>query len=84
MQHYDLAVSQARDHWQQIRWALFVFPDIRDVQPTDDPEVVRIFHEGERPYPDAWRVQLAQEGFEVPSTSAEARLTEAAPRSSDR
>jgi hypothetical protein len=76
MHYYDLAVCGARDHWEEIRWALFVFPDIRDVQPTDAPEVVRIFHEGERPHPEVWRVQLAQEGFDVPSASADERSPE--------
>lgn len=31
MQHYDLEVPGARERWKQIRWALFVFPAIRDV-----------------------------------------------------
>jgi hypothetical protein len=55
-----------RRQWTQIRWALFVFPDIVDVAPTDDPSVVRIYYEGTRPYPQVWRVELLQSGFDVP------------------
>ncbi|HEY4426954.1 MAG TPA: hypothetical protein VGN08_01975 [Solirubrobacteraceae bacterium] len=67
MPHYDLTVKGARDNWTQIRWALFVFPDIVDVAPADDPAVVRIFYEGTRPYPGVWRVELLQAGFDVPA-----------------
>jgi hypothetical protein len=66
MGHYDLTVLRARDDWTQIRWTLFVFPDITDVAPTDNPEVVRIFYEGTRAYPNVWRVELLQAGFDVP------------------
>ena len=62
--HFDLPGHGAREQWQQIRWALFVFPDITDVAPTDDPEVVRVFYEGNRPYPSVWRVELRQQGFD--------------------
>lgn len=65
--HYDLTVRHAHEQWHQIRWALFVFPDITDVAPTDDAEVVRIFHEGSRAYPNVWRVELLQAGFDVPA-----------------
>ncbi len=54
----------------QIRWSLFVFPDIKDVAPTDDPAVVRIFYEGRRAYPNVWRVELLQAGFDVPALEA--------------
>jgi hypothetical protein len=64
--HYDLAVFGAQQQWQRIRWALFVFPDIMDVAPTDDPDVVRVFYEGSRPYPRAWTVELLQRGFDLP------------------
>jgi hypothetical protein len=64
--HYDLAVHDAQRQWQQIRWALFVFPDITDVAPTDDPDVVRVFYEGRRPYPRVWTVELGQRGFDLP------------------
>jgi hypothetical protein len=64
--HYDLTVRHARARWTQIRWSLFVFPDIIDVAPTDDPEVLRIFYEGKRAYPAVWRVELLQAGFDVP------------------
>jgi hypothetical protein len=64
--HYDLTVRHARARWTQIRWSLFVFPDIADVAPTEDPEVVRIFYEGKRAYPTVWRVALLQAGFDVP------------------
>ena len=67
MSHYDLAVLHASEQWRQIRWSLFVFPDITDVAPTDDPKLVRIFYEGRRPYPNVWRVELLQAGFEVPA-----------------
>ena len=63
--HYDLAVHGAQQQWQRIRWALFVFPDIMDVAPTDDPDVVRVFYEGIRPYPRVWTVELRQRGFDV-------------------
>ena len=66
MPHYDLTVINARERWAQIRWALFVFPDIIDVVPAEDPAVVRIFYEGTRPYPRVWRVELLQAGFNVP------------------
>jgi hypothetical protein len=66
MPRYDLTVRRAQNEWKQIRWALFVFPDIRDVEPTDDPEVIRIFYEGKRAYPDVWRTELVQAGFDVP------------------
>jgi hypothetical protein len=65
--HYDLAVRHACEQWSKIRWSLFVFPDITDVAPTDDPSAVRIFYEGRRPYPDVWRVALLQAGFDVPA-----------------
>jgi len=64
--HYDLAVHGAQEQWQRIRWALFVFPDITDVAPTDDPDVVRVFYEGSRPYPRVWIVELRQQGFDLP------------------
>jgi hypothetical protein len=63
---YDLAVHDGQRHWQQIRWALFVFPDVTDVAPTDDPDVVRVFYEGSRPYPDVWTIELRQQGFDLP------------------
>jgi hypothetical protein len=64
--HCDLTVHGARADWRRIRWALFVFPDITDVEPTDDPEVLRVFYEGSRPYPGVWRVELRQQGFDAP------------------
>ena len=67
MPHYDLTVIGARERWTQIRWALFVFPDIVDVAPAADPAMVRIFYEGTRPYPSVWRVELLQAGFDVPA-----------------
>jgi len=67
MSHYDLTVVRAREEWAQIRWSLFVFPDITDVAPTDDANVVRIFYEGIRAYPNVWRVELLQAGFDVPA-----------------
>jgi hypothetical protein len=66
MRHYDLTVMGAREKWRQIRWALFVFPDILDVTLADAPAAVRIFYEGTRPYPEVWRVELLQAGFDVP------------------
>jgi len=66
MRRYDLTICRARYEWKQIRWALFVFPDIRDVAPTDDPDVIRILHEGKRAYPDVWRTELLQAGFDAP------------------
>jgi|GEM_PF-4313866 len=62
--YYDLVVHDAQRQWQRIRWALFVFPDITDVAPTDDPDVVRVFYEGSRPYPRVWTVELRQRGFD--------------------
>jgi hypothetical protein len=67
IRHYDLAVLGAREQWRQIRWSLFVFPDITDVAPTNDPDVVRIFFEGRRAYPNVWTIQLLQAGFDVPA-----------------
>jgi hypothetical protein len=72
MRYYDLPVLDGRSKWTQIRWALFVFPDVRDVAPTGDPGVVRVFYEGTRPYPNVWRVELLQAGFEVPPVDATA------------
>jgi hypothetical protein len=72
MRYYDLPVLDGRSKWTQIRWALFVFPDVRDVAPTADPGVVRVFYEGTRPYPSVWRVELLQAGFEVPPVDATA------------
>lgn len=66
----DLEVRGAREQWRAIRWALFVFPAIRDVQPTDDPDIVRVLHESARPYPHVWAVELAQRGFDVPTPAA--------------
>lgn len=65
--HYDLAVRRACEEWTNIRWSLFVFPDITDVAPTDDPGIVRVLFEGRRPYPNVWRAQLLQAGFDVPA-----------------
>jgi hypothetical protein len=67
-QHYDLTVRDAQKDWQRIRWALFVF--IAEVAPTADPEVIRIFYVGKRPYPAVWRVELLQQGFDVPAQPA--------------
>jgi hypothetical protein len=64
--HYDLAVRGGQQQWQRIRWALFVFPDITDVAPTEDPDIVRVFYEGSRPYPRVWTVELRQRGFDLP------------------
>jgi hypothetical protein len=61
----DLAVRDAQKQWQSIRWALFVFPDIRDVAPTEDPDVVRVFYEGSRAWPRVWTVELRQRGFDT-------------------
>jgi hypothetical protein len=66
MPRYDLTVLGAREKWTQIRWALFVFPDITDVAPTADPDVVRIFYEGRHAYANVWRVELLRAGFDVP------------------
>jgi hypothetical protein len=63
--HCDLTVLGAQEQWTRIRWALFVFPDITDVAPTADPDVVRISYEGAG-YADVWRVELLQAGFNVP------------------
>ena len=63
--HCDLKVLGAQKAWTQIRWALFVFPDITDVAPTADPDVVRIFYEGAC-HATVWRVELLQAGFDVP------------------
>jgi len=63
--YVDLGVRGASSLWQQIRWALFVFPDITDVAPTEDRDVVRVFYEGTRPYPYVWTVELRQRGFDV-------------------
>jgi hypothetical protein len=68
--HYDLTVLAARSQWTRIRWALFAFPDIVDVTPLGDANVVRIFYEGARPYAEVWRVALLQAGFDVPSLSS--------------
>ena len=68
--HYDLAVRRASEQWTKIRWSLFAFPDITDVAPTDDPDIVRVFYEGRRPYPSVWRVELLQAGFDVPAPHA--------------
>jgi hypothetical protein len=68
--HCELTVHGAREEWQRIRWALFVFPDITDVAPTDDPDIVRVFYEGNRPYPAVWKVELRQQGFDVTPVDA--------------
>src|ERR1700719_3775321 len=68
--HCDLTVHGAHDQWRRIRWALFVFPDITDVARTDDPDVVRVFYEGNRAYPAVWRVELRQQGFDLPPVTA--------------
>jgi len=65
MHHCDLTVLGAQEQWTRIRWALFVFPDITDIGPTADPDVVRISYEGAG-YADVWRVELLQAGFDVP------------------
>jgi hypothetical protein len=67
--HCDLTVHGAREEWQRIRWALFVFPDITDVAATDDPQVVRVFYE-DRAYPAVWRVELRQQGLDLASVDA--------------
>jgi hypothetical protein len=64
--NYDLAVPDGQQQWHRIRWALFVFPDVTDVAPTDDPDVVRVFYEGSRPWPRVWAVELRQQGFHPP------------------
>jgi hypothetical protein len=74
MRYHDLEVRDARNQWHAIRWALFMFPDIRDVQPTDDSDVVRIFYEGSRPYPNVWAVELAQQGFDLPIPTSNAAV----------
>jgi hypothetical protein len=77
--HYDLAVRHASEEWTKIRWSLFVFPDITDVAPTDDPGVVRIFYEGRRPYANVWRAALLQGGFDVPALDADAPCDASSP-----
>lgn len=71
MRRYDLTVRRAQSEWKQMRWALFVFRDIRDVEPTDDPEVIRISYEGKRAYADVWRTELLQAGFDVPPVGSQ-------------
>jgi hypothetical protein len=66
IRQFDLTVLHAQEQWTQIRWALFVFPDITDVAPTADPDVVRIFHEGTHAYANVWRAELLRVGFDVP------------------
>jgi hypothetical protein len=82
MRHYELTVIGAREKWTQIRWALFVFPDIVDAAPTNDPNVLRVFYEGTRPYPSVWRAELLQAGFDVPALEASGASVPALARTS--
>jgi hypothetical protein len=65
MRYCDLVVRHGQEQWKQIRWALFVFPDISDVAPTEDPDAVRVFYRGRCPYPRIWLTELLQAGFDA-------------------
>jgi hypothetical protein len=65
VRHCDLRVRDGQMQWRQIRWALFVFPDISDVGPTEDPDLVRVFYRGRCPYPRIWLTELVQAGFDA-------------------
>jgi hypothetical protein len=80
MRDQDLVVREAGQRWQEIRWALFLFPEVRDVQPTPNPDMVRVSYEGSRPYPHVWTTELIQQGFEaeVPAAGISTSLRRAA------
>jgi hypothetical protein len=64
MSTWELYVAGGARHWTAVRWELFVFPDVRDVAPTADPDRVRVVFRGE-PQPERWRAALREAGFEV-------------------
>jgi hypothetical protein len=49
----------------QIRWELFVFPEIRDVLPTLEPETVAVLWEGASAAPERWCRTLVQVGYDA-------------------
>jgi hypothetical protein len=49
----------------QVRWELFVFPEIRDVLPTLEPETVAVLWEGATADPQRWCRALAEAGYEA-------------------
>jgi hypothetical protein len=49
----------------QVRWELFVFPEIRDVLPTLEPETVAVLWEGSTADPERWCRALARAGYEA-------------------
>lgn len=49
----------------QVRWELFVFPEIRDVLPTLELETVAVLWEGATADPQGWCRALAQAGYEA-------------------
>jgi hypothetical protein len=49
----------------QVRWELFVFPEIRDVLPTLELETVAVLWEGTIADPQRWCRTLARIGYEA-------------------
>ena len=49
----------------QVRWELFVFPEIRDVLPGMEPETVAVLWEGASADLERWCGTLARAGYEA-------------------
>lgn len=65
----------------QVRWELFVSPEIRDVLPTLEPETVAVLWEGATADPRRWCRALTRAGYEAkpgePASTLEDRPTAA-------
>jgi hypothetical protein len=48
-----------------IRWQLFLHREVRDVEPTDRPDTLRVLHHGAPDLP-GWTASLAEEGYPAP------------------
>jgi hypothetical protein len=62
----------AAAHHTQMRWALFVHPDVRDVLPTLHADTLRVIHRGPGD-PAAWSATLVAAGFPAPQVGAAPR-----------
>jgi hypothetical protein len=60
----EIQVSRGRDLVQAVRWELFLFHDVRDVVPTDRPDVLTVVYRGEPELP-RWLETLRSAGFDV-------------------
>jgi hypothetical protein len=64
LQLHPIRVEGGQSVVDEVRWELFVFHDVRDVLPTDAPDVLMVIFRGE-PQPATWLETLRAAGYRV-------------------